>query len=673
MAKATDKNEDAIWETVHRVVFPIDTDSTVVPLYVSKDSVLAAKSERSLNGRDFVAESDVVPKRTDRSGESVQSDKLAEPIIFENSSRRSISLPNGVRFSFATFFNGFPAGYWQQWTGVDVVRLRIETVGKVDIDVFRSTARGSFNRIESASAASGLRTFDLGLTTFGDGGWLWFELVGAVDNSRLISAEWQVDKKFRRTQASTKFTAAITTYNRPDDCVIQMNRFANEPSLLERLDTLLITDQGTKHVKDASGFKEAEDQLGNQFALVEQGNLGGSGGFARGMHEGSRRAATDYVMLLDDDILIEPEAILRAVNFADYTTKPTLVGGHMLNLYERSKVQNFGEYVNEYPFRYAPVNPDLVDFDFARHDLRATPALHRRIDVGYNGWWMCLIPVEVIKTVGLSLPVFIKWDDVEYGLRAARAGYHTVTLPGAGVWHMPFVEKDDRLDWQAYFHQRNRWLAALLYSPYKGGGVMPAESFAADVKHLYSQQYSAVALRILALEDLLSGPAHLHQLLAQRAVDVRKIRLDYSDARVIKSAPEFPEVRRSRPLVHGRRPSAPRNRVQWVAKAAKAMIHNSLSNPVPEAREHPEARIAAIDANWWNISANDSSLVTTSDGTGVSWYIRDKKTFRALLKKSLKLHRQLKRDWNKLAAEYRQASSDFTSESQWSKTFSGAN
>jgi galactofuranosylgalactofuranosylrhamnosyl-N-acetylglucosaminyl-diphospho-decaprenol beta-1,5/1,6-galactofuranosyltransferase len=129
--------------------------------------------------------------------------------------------------------------------------------------------------------------------------------------------------------------------------------------------------------------------------------------------------------------------------------------------------------------------------------------MHRRIDVDFNGWWMCLVPTSIVREIGLSLPVFIKWDDAEYGIRARRHGYQTVTLPGAAVWHMPWTEKDDTIDWQAYFHQRNRWLAALVYSPYKKGGMLPRMSFMVDVKHLLSMQYSAVELRLDALEDLL--------------------------------------------------------------------------------------------------------------------------------------------------------------------------
>ena len=46
----------------------------------------------------------------------------------------------------------------------------------------------------------------------------------------------------------------------------------------------------------------------------------------------------------------------------------------------------------------------------------------RRAEADYNGWWMCLIPTKIIKDIGLAIPVFIKWDDAEYAVRAGRKG-----------------------------------------------------------------------------------------------------------------------------------------------------------------------------------------------------------------------------------------------------------
>lgn len=45
---------------------------------------------------------------------------------------------------------------------------------------------------------------------------------------------------------------------------------------------------------------------------------------------------------------------------------------------------------------------------------------------------------------------------VGYGLRARAAGSPTVSMRGVAVWHMAWSDKDDAIDWQAYFHLRNR-------------------------------------------------------------------------------------------------------------------------------------------------------------------------------------------------------------------------
>ena len=209
---------------------------------------------------------------------------------------------------------------------------------------------------------------------------------------------------------------------------------------------------------------------------------------------------------MDDDVVCEPEGIIRAVTFGDLARRPTIVGGHMFSLYSRSRLHSFGEIIQ--PYRFWWQSPPSVhnDWDFEARNLRSTRWLHRRVDVDFNGWFMCLIPTQVLREIGLSLPLFIKWDDSEFGIRAKEAGYPTVTFPGAAVWHVPWTDKNDALDWQSYFHQRNRFVAALLHSPYERGGRMVRESFNHQVKHLVSMQYSTVELRHKALEDVLAGP-----------------------------------------------------------------------------------------------------------------------------------------------------------------------
>jgi len=92
----------------------------------------------------------------------------------------------------------------------------------------------------------------------------------------------------------------------------------------------------------------------------------------------------------------------------------------------------------------------------------------------------------------------------------ALAG-QTATLPGVAVWHVPWHEKDDTIDWQAYFHRRNRIVAALLHTPYERGGRLIQESFETQVKHVLSMQYAPAEMGLMAIEDILEGPQRMHR------------------------------------------------------------------------------------------------------------------------------------------------------------------
>ena len=36
-------------------------------------------------------------------------------------------------------------------------------------------------------------------------------------------------------------------------------------------------------------------------------------------------------------------------------------------------------------------------------------------------------------------------------------------MPGTAIWHMAWSDKDDAIDWQAYFHLRNRLVVAAMH------------------------------------------------------------------------------------------------------------------------------------------------------------------------------------------------------------------
>ncbi len=508
---------------------------------------------------------------------------------------------------------------------------------------------------------------DLPLKPFIDGGWYWFDLEGGDRELILEEAVWGFETD---RVAQGRVTIGITTFNRPDFCVAQLHSLAKHPGVLDILDEVVVVDQGTQKVVDDPQFEEAAAKLGSKLRVIDQKNLGGSGGFSRAMNEAVAKGQSDYVLLLDDDVVCELEGVLRGVALADLAKSKVLVGGQMLSLYDRSVMHAFGETIAKYRWFWGPAPATVHGHDFSRKSLRSTSWLHRRIDVDYNGWWMCLIPTATIKEIGLSLPMFIKWDDAEFGLRAGEAGYPTVTLPGVAVWHVPWTEKDDTLDWQAYFHQRNRLVSGLLHSPYPRGGKLVLESLENHGKRMVAMQYSTGEAILTALQDVLDGPDRMHRDMTFRLGEVRELREEYTDGRSEPTLDSFPTPRTKKPPRRGRGVPMPKSTFGQ-AKMAGTGLLRQLRPLRALAKERPEEIVPHVDQRWWRLAHFDSAIVSSADGISASWYRRDPQEFREQTARSMALHAQLYREWPRLAARYREALPELTSPETWKRTFEG--
>jgi galactofuranosylgalactofuranosylrhamnosyl-N-acetylglucosaminyl-diphospho-decaprenol beta-1,5/1,6-galactofuranosyltransferase len=274
----------------------------------------------------------------------------------------------------------------------------------------------------------------------------------------------------------------------------------------------------------------------------------------------------------------------------------------------------------------------------------------------------------VVRKVGLALPMFIKWDDAEYGLRAGEAGFPTVTLPGAAVWHVPWHEKDDTVDWQAYFHNRNRLISGLLHSPYDHGGRLLKELFLTHLKHAMSMQYSTAEMCLLALEDVLEGPQRMHRDVMYRLGELSALRKEYLDATAQKSLDDFPPPRRTKPPRHGKGPQEPTSAVTALLTLAKGSLRQL--KPLRElAKTNPEATVPHIEQRWWMLSQLDSALVSAADGTSAFWYRRDPAKFRDLMQRSVAIHARLVKEWPELSRRYKDALPELTSPDAWRNTF----
>jgi len=648
---------------LQRQIFPLDRDFDVLPLYVDAEEAKLDADKYEIGGDRAAKDLNNAAIR-----QSTATGKVIHPDQIE--SRTALRVRSGERLSFGTYFNAFPASYWRRYTIVKDVTLTVDIEGTgATVIVYKSMANGRSQRVESATTDGierGTFTFDLSLKPFVDGGWYWYDVVAGDDDVLVRSGEWTADVPEDRAQHGT-VDIAITTMNRPDFCAKLLGQIGETEELAEYLDTVFVMEQGNDKVVDSPEFAKAEAALAGKLRVLEQGNLGGSGGYARGQLECVRKGTATYALMMDDDVVCEPEGIIRAVTFGDLARRPTIVGGHMFSLYSRSRLHSFGEIVQPWRFWWMTPLDGFSDWDLGARNLRSARWLHRRTDVDFNGWFSCLIPRQVLDEIGLSLPIFIKWDDLEFGLRAKEAGYPTVTFPGAAVWHVPWTDKNDAVDWQAYFHHRNRIIAALLHSPYERGGRMIRESLNHQVKHLVSMQYSTVEMRHQAMLDVLAGPQGLHEMLPHRLGEIRALMKEFSDSRLEADRDAFPAVRRTKPPRKGKDGNEIPGRVSQLITAGLSPLRQ-LKAPRELSKTYPEAEISAMDARWYRLARFDSAIVSMNDGTSAALYQRDPQFFRDGVKKTVEIHRRYQREWPRLAAEYRAALKDITSPEAWEKT-----
>lgn len=197
----------------------------------------------------------------------------------------------------------------------------------------------------------------------------------------------------------------------------------------------------------------ASSPLSDKLTLIENDqNLGFSGGMNTGM-ESALSEGAQWVLLLNNDTTVDPgflQHMLAAarsdeqigmVNPKIYLSEPpdTLwsIGGEVNWMLTRGTHIGFGE-------------RDRGQYD--KPDIQNT---------GYTTGGCLLIRREVIEEVGmLPLAYFVYYEDVEWSLKTQRAGWRTVVVPKARIWHKGAASTKEFSEAYIRYHVRNGLLLA---------------------------------------------------------------------------------------------------------------------------------------------------------------------------------------------------------------------
>lgn len=182
-------------------------------------------------------------------------------------------------------------------------------------------------------------------------------------------------------------------------------------------------------------------------------NLGGAGGF----HLGTRTAydaGVDRIWLMDDDVLPAPDC-LGVLLATDEDCLMAVREDSQGRLCEKAATR----FDLRNPLAIKPKSR-MVETDWGSRD--AMPERVELENVAFEGF---MVRRGVLERIGLPDPsYFIFYDDVDFAVRARRAGYRIWALRDAVlVRQLDFDQQHDLAGWKGYYMYRNLFAVHLRY------------------------------------------------------------------------------------------------------------------------------------------------------------------------------------------------------------------
>ena len=231
-------------------------------------------------------------------------------------------------------------------------------------------------------------------------------------------------------------------------------------------------------------------------------NVGGAGGFTRGMLESmNSKDIPSHVLLMDDDVKILPESLIRTYSLLallkdEFDTY--FISGAMLYM-EHMNIQHEDVGYVRPDGSFGPRKPGM---DLAMWDqVLLNEEEYAPLQNSYAGWWYCCIPTKTIDMENLPIPLFIRGDDVEYSV---KQNAKFITLNGICIWHKGFVNKYNAA-LELYLVHRNSLITQAMSGIYQNIDFMKRiDKF--FWKELNRLSYQSCELLLDAIEHYLNGP-----------------------------------------------------------------------------------------------------------------------------------------------------------------------
>lgn len=263
-------------------------------------------------------------------------------------------------------------------------------------------------------------------------------------------------------------------------------------------------DDYTIYVVDNASTDDSVMQIEQKFKdrvllLQNEENLGGSGGFNRGLREALDKGHP-YIMCLDNDVLVDEAAIRTLFHYMQTHPEVGMLGSRVYHMEEPDYVQQFGLNIDFENYIVETLYADAFEDG-------TIPAI---VDCDTVATCSVMLRSEAIRKAGL-MPEdnFIYWDDMEWGYCIGRAGYRVAACGDSKVLHTKGAGNRNNAVFTNYYNVRNRihfFMKYIRQEQLQDFAVQMLDSvFDAMYERMYRDEHCCAQAIRYGLEDAMHG------------------------------------------------------------------------------------------------------------------------------------------------------------------------
>ena len=247
----------------------------------------------------------------------------------------------------------------------------------------------------------------------------------------------------------------VVDNNSEDDSISKINEYCKGNLKIETqyvsYDTsnkpIEIFEFNERNLDEIKEIKIPELPLNQKLILLKlKENYGFAGGNNFGIKLALKYLDAHYVLLLNNDTVVDPDFLSELVKVAESDVKIGFVGPKTYYYDNENLIQTTGGCRIDLN-RAEPTHVDLEEYDHGQYD--------KELNIDYISGACLLCKREVIEEIGLMDEAhFMYWEETDWCFRGLKYGYKSAYSYKSRIWHK--VGKSSQTPFKIYYHNRNR-------------------------------------------------------------------------------------------------------------------------------------------------------------------------------------------------------------------------